>query len=192
MARPKKKSIRDREKEARETLLQIGRPPDEVLDAIPVATSLGMNEFGTLVRRSGYTIRRWRALGEEADIPAAAACAIEDLRSIIAMLIEAGYSKRSITSFLRSRNVGLGRDRPLDGLRSDIGEFARVEHVTLCFIEGIPPEQGRHVIERPRSTPPVAIREKLGEPTPEDDPREPTDRGDDPGASVHEREEATV
>jgi hypothetical protein len=192
MARPKKESKRADERQARETLLQIGKPPDVVLKAILIATMLGLNELGTLVRRSGYTIRRWRAPGEEADIPAGAACAIEDLRSIVAMLIEAGYSRRSITSFLRSRNTGLGRDRPLDGLRSDIGEFARVEHVTLCFIEGIPPEQGRHVIERPRSTPPVAVHERLDEPTPEDDPGEPTGGGGSSRSGAGDREEAKV
>lgn len=171
MPRPKKSVAR--EEEARATLLEIGKPPEVILDAIALATSLDLNELGVLVQRSGYTIRRWRGLEEEADIPAAAACAIEDLRSIISMLIEAGYSKSSITSFLRSRNVGLGRDRPLDGLRSDIGEFARVEHVTKCFIEGIPPEQGRHVIERSRSA--LSINDTVDEPLPEGDPGVPSD-----------------
>ena len=169
----KKKKKKRSEQGARSTLLEIGKSPEELLRAIAEATSLDLNELGTLVQRSGYTIRRWRSLEGEADIPAAAACAIEDLRSIIAMLIEADYSKRSITSFLRSRNVGLGRDRPLDGLRSDIGEFARVEHVTQCFIEGIPPEQGRHVIERPRATLPIALIDP-SEGSPEGGPGEPT------------------
>jgi hypothetical protein len=171
---PRLKKNATREAEARATILEIGRAPEMILDAIVEATSLDLNELGTLVQRSGYTIRRWRGMDEEAEIPAAAANALEDLRSIIAMLIEADYSKRTITSFLRSRNAGLGRDRPLDGLRCDIGEFARVEHVTLCFIEGIPPEQGRHVIERPGMTLPVA-QEPLDRPTPDPNPSEPTD-----------------
>jgi hypothetical protein len=164
--------------QARRTLLEIGKPPGVVLKAILDATSLDINELGVLVQRSGYTIRRWRGLGEDADVPAAAACAIEDLRSIISMLIEAGFSKRSITSFLRSRNAGLGRDRPLDGLRSDVGEFARVEHLTQCFIDGVTPEQGRHVIQRPQSPVPVAITDVVDEPPPGGDPTSPLDPTD--------------
>jgi hypothetical protein len=162
-----------RSKQARQTLLEIGKPPGVVLNAILEATSLDTNELGVLVQRSGYTVRRWRGLGESADIPVSAVCAIEDLRSIASMLIEAQYSKRSITSFLRSRNAGLGRDRPLDALRSDIGEFTRVEHLTQCFIDGITPEQGRHVIQRPRSPLPVANTDIVDEPSPDGDPTNP-------------------
>jgi hypothetical protein len=172
---PRSKKSAAREAPARATILEIGRPPEEILDALVESTSLDLNELGTLVQRSGYTIRRWRA-DSEAEIPAAAAIALEDLRSIVAMLIEADYSKRAITSFLRSRNVGLGRDRPLDGLRCDVGEFARVEHVTQCFIEGIAPEQGRHVIERPGLTLPV-VREP-DRPAPEGGPSDPADSAD--------------
>lgn len=139
----------DSERAARAALQSIGRSSSELLRWLAVATSLSLDEYGTLVCRTGFTVRRWRN-AEDASVPAPAACAIEDLRAIVVMLIEAEHSKRSITSFLRSRNPGLGRDRPLDGLRSDVGEFARVEHVTQCFIDGIAPEQGRHVLVRPK------------------------------------------
>ncbi len=189
MLRSEKKVAR--EERARATLQEIGKPPEAILNAILEATSLDLNELGVLVRRSGYTIRRWRALHEEANIPPEAACAIEDLRSIISLLIEAGYSKRTITSFLRSRNAGLGRDRPLDGLRSDVGEFVRVEHVTQCFIAGVLPEQGRHVIERPRSVLPVAITDAVDEPSPGGDPATPIDpAGPDTGADRREKARA--
>jgi hypothetical protein len=181
------KKSKARDDEARATLLEIGKPPQAILDAILEATSLDLSELGALVQRSGYTVRRWRGLDGDADIPAAATCAIEDLRSIVAMLIDAEYSKRSITSFLRSRNAGLGRDRPLDGLRSDIGEFTRVEHVTQCFIDGVTPEQGRHVIERSRSVLPVAITDVLDEPSPDDDPTRPIDPVD-PQAGVDRKD----
>ncbi len=142
--------------EARATLLEVGKTPSELLRAIDVATALSLDEVAMIVDRSAFTVRRWRN-AEDAAVLAPAACAIEDLRAIIAMLIEAGHSRRSVTSFLRSRNPGLGRDRPLDGLRCDIAEFARVEHVTQCFIDGIAPEQGRHVLVRPRDNYPVEI-----------------------------------
>ncbi len=157
--------VASREELARETLLEIGREPEIILRAIIDATALDLNELGALVQRSGYTIRRWRGQQRDAEIPASAVCAIEDLRSIIAMLIEAQYGKGTITSFLRSRNAGLGRDRPLDGLRSDIGEFARVEHITQCFIEGFTPEQGRHVIERSRAALSVGPEDHSDEPS---------------------------
>jgi hypothetical protein len=137
----------DPEQLARAVLREIGRPPSELLRALDSATALSLDEIGTLAGRTGFTVRRWRK-AKDAAVPAPAVCAIEDLRAIVAMLIEAGHSRRSVTSFLRSRNPGLGRDRPLDGLRYDVGEFARVEHVTQCFIDGIPPEQGRHVLVR--------------------------------------------
>jgi hypothetical protein len=172
---PRSKKNAAREAKARMTILEIGKAPEVILNALSEATSLDLNELGTLVQRSGYTIRRWRGMDDEAEIPASAANALEDLRSIVAMLIEADYSKRAVTSYLRSRNAGLGRDRPLDGLRSDIGEFARVEHVTQCFIKGIPPEQGRHVIERPRATLPVVVEDPHGEPRPGGGPSEPAD-----------------
>lgn len=175
---PKLKKSAARERAARKTLLEIGRTPSEVLDAIVDATSIDQNELGTLVQRSGYTIRRWRGQGDDAEIPASAAIALEDLRSIIAMLIEVDYSKGAITSFLRSRNSGLGRDRPLDGLRCDIGEFARVEHVTECFIQGIPPEQGRYVVERSRVTLPDVARDPHDRPAPQDQPSDPADTPD--------------
>jgi hypothetical protein len=191
MLTSKRNHINEREITARATLLEIGQPPEIILSALMEATSLDPNELGVLVQRSGYTIRRWRALQEEIEIPATAACTIEDLRSIVAMLIEAGYSKRPITSFLRSRNAGLGRDRPLDGLRSDIGEFARVEHITQCFIEGFTPEQGRHVIERSRSALPVADVGEIDEPSPGLNPAGPT-APTGPGSEPRQMEEACL
>lgn len=164
---------RDREAAARAVLQDVGRSPSDILRAIDVGTSLSLDELGVLVGRSAFTVRRWRK-AEDASVPAPAACAIEDLRAIIAMLIDTGHSRRSITSFLRSRNPGLGRDRPLDGLRCDIAEFARVEHVTQCFIDGLPPEQGRHVLVRPRDNYPVEIV-GTGEDRPEP---QPGDAGD--------------
>jgi len=146
----------DQEAVARAILQEVGRPPSELLRALRIATSLSLDELGVLAGRTAFTLRRWQKLDEVA-VPAVSACAIEDLRAIIAMLIDAGHSKRSITSFLRSRNPGLGRDRPLDSLRSNVAEFARVEHVTQCFIDGIAPEQGRHVLIRPMDDSPVQI-----------------------------------
>lgn len=150
------RGLSEEEAAARATIQDLGRPPSEILRALGKATSLGLEEIGTMAGRTAFTVRRWKN-EDDAAVPVASAVAIEDLRTIVAMLIEAGHSRRSITSFLRSRNPGLGRDRPLDGLRSDVSEFARVEHVTQCFIDGIAPEQGRHVLIRPMDNRPVQI-----------------------------------
>jgi hypothetical protein len=185
------KGRRREEAAARAVLRGIGKSPSELLRAMEVATSLSLDELGVVVGRSAFTLRRWRK-AEDAAIPAPAACAIEDLRAIIAMLIEADYSKEEVTSFLRSRNPGLGRDRPLDGLRCDIAEFARVEHVTQCYIDGIAPEQGRHFIVRPRDNYPVEISEGgLNHPEPQPgDPGDPNQPG--PGDPDREPDDRVV
>lgn len=128
--------------EARAILGAVGRSPVLVLQALRAYVGLSDFTLSGVVGRSAQTVRRWRNSDVTADIPDPAAVAIEDLRAIVAMLVEADYSGDSIKSFLRSRNTGLGRDRPLDGVNVGVGAFRRVEHVTECFIAGIAPEPG--------------------------------------------------
>jgi hypothetical protein len=127
--------------EARQILEALDRPPALVLEALRVDIGLSDSTLSRVVGRSPQTVRRWR--GDAAsDIPDTAADALEDLRAIAAMLIAADFDGDAIRSFLRSRNTGLGRDRPLDGVRAGVGAFRRVEYVTECFIAGVAPEPG--------------------------------------------------
>lgn len=95
-----------------------------------------------MVGKSAQTVRRWRRAESGAEVPEEAAAAIESLRKIVAMLLRSGFDGATIKGFLLSRNVGLGKDRPLDGLRVGVGAFRRVEHVAECFLAGIAPEAG--------------------------------------------------
>lgn len=123
-------------------LRAIDRSPLQVLEALRVYVGLSDFVLSRVVDRSAQTVRRWRKGEAGSDVPDAAAAAIDDLRTIVAMLIDADYDGGTIRSFLRSRNMGLGQDRPLDGVRVGVSAFRRVEHVTECFVLGIAPEPG--------------------------------------------------
>jgi hypothetical protein len=124
---------------ARATLLTVGQPPAMVLRALRAELKLSDFVIGEVVGRSAQTVRRWRR-AESGVVPDKAANAIDDLRAIVAMLLRSGFEGATIKSFLLSRNTGLGQDRPLDGLRVDLGAFRRVEHVAECFVSGVAPE----------------------------------------------------
>jgi hypothetical protein len=128
--------------EARQILEALDQPPALVLEALRVEVGLGDSALSHVVGRSPQTVRRWRRGDASTDIPESAADALDDLRTIAGMLVAADFSGSGIKSFLRSRNTGLGRDRPLDGVRAGVGAFRRVESVTECFIAGIAPEPG--------------------------------------------------
>jgi len=130
------------QEEARATLQAVGRPPLAVLRALRSELGLSDYAFSSVVGRSAQTVRRWRRSEVGVEVPEKAAKAIDDLRTIAAMLLKAGFDGRTVKSFLLSRNTGLGQDRPLDGLAADVGAFRRVEHVAKCFAAGIAPEPG--------------------------------------------------
>jgi hypothetical protein len=132
--------------EARATLRAIGKRPVLVLKALRYEVGLSDFVLSRVVDRSAQTVRRWRTGDNSVDIPDAAAAALEDLRAIVAMLVAADYDGDTIRSFLLSRNMGLGQDRPLDGVRVGVSAFRKVEHVTECFIAGIAPEPGPALI----------------------------------------------
>jgi hypothetical protein len=127
--------------EARGLLVAIGKSPTTILRALRVEVDLSDFVLSGLVGRTPQTVRRWRR-EDDVEVPDHAAVAVDDLRSIVAMMVEAGIKGSTIKQFLLSRNTGLGQDRPLDGLRVGLDAFRRVEHVTECFIAGVAPEPG--------------------------------------------------
>lgn len=127
--------------EARRILVTVGQPPPQILRALRSDVDLSDFVLAGLVDRTAQTIRRWRR-EDDVDIPDGAVAAIDDLRAIVAMLIASGIQGSTIKMFLLSRNVGLGQDRPMDGLRVGLRAFRRVQHVTECFIAGMAPEPG--------------------------------------------------
>jgi transcriptional regulator with XRE-family HTH domain len=128
--------------QARATLSVVGRSPVDVLRALRAELNLSDFAIGEVAGRSAQTVRRWRRAESGAEVPEEAAATIEGLRKIVAMLLPSGFEGTTIKGFLLSRNVGLGKDRPLDGLRPAVGAFRRVEHVAECFAAGIAPEPG--------------------------------------------------
>lgn len=150
----------------REILQSVGLPSIVVLDAL--RTEIGLSDFvmSRVVGRSAQTVRRWRKSDPSMDLPHDAAAAIDDLRAIVSMLIKAGYDGSTIRSFLRSRNTGLGQDRPLDGIRVGVSAFRQVEHVTECFIAGIAPEPGSALtVDEGEQFQPAVIEPSDPEPT---------------------------
>jgi DNA-binding transcriptional regulator YiaG len=129
------------QEEARATLLAVGRPLPVVLRALRAELKLSDFVLSGVVRRSAQTVRRWRRDEGSVKVPDKAAKAIDDLRAIVAMLLAAGFDGMTIKNFLLSRNTGLGQNRPLDGLRADIGAFRQVERVTECFVAGVAPKR---------------------------------------------------
>jgi DNA-binding transcriptional regulator YiaG len=127
--------------EARTILVAVGQPPARVLRALRTEVNLSDFVLSPVLGRSAQTIRRWRR-DAKAEVPDSVNAAIDDLRTIVAMMIGAGFDGSTIKQFLLSRNTGLGQDRPLDGIQVGLEAFRRVEHITECFIAGIAPEPG--------------------------------------------------
>jgi hypothetical protein len=94
---------------------------------------LSDREFAFVASVSASTARRWRRSGE-GERP----MAIDDLNSIVRALRDGNaFSPKLIGGWLRSRNRGLGMDRPLDALRN--GNFEEVFRVTQAAISGVSP-----------------------------------------------------
>jgi transcriptional regulator with XRE-family HTH domain len=92
----------------------------EQLQAFSKDLGLRDRELMKLGGMSRATLSRWRKSGDAERPPA-----LDDLRVIAALLIRSGAMRpRSVAGWLRSRNLGLKQERPLDVLVS--GEFSRV------------------------------------------------------------------
>lgn len=160
--------------EAKNVLLSLGQPPVRLLAALRQEIRLNDEMLSGVVGRSAQTVRRWRRSGEGTEIPDESALAIDDLRTIVAMLLEAGFDGITAKRFMLSRNIGLGQDRPLDGIRAGLEAFRRVQHVTECFVNGIAPEPGPALPERDGEELEPALTEP---PTAPDMPRQPAGAG---------------
>jgi hypothetical protein len=125
--------------EARAVLLAVDSPPLSVLRALRAGVKLGDSALGYALDRSPQTVRRWRKAHHE-ELPLGAVRSIESLRSIVATLLRADFEWKDAKGFLLSRNIGLGRKKPLDGIRVGGDALRQVEYVTECFIAGIAPE----------------------------------------------------
>ena len=97
------------------------------------AIGLSDREFAFVAGVSPSTARRWRLSGQ-GERP----MAIDDLCAIVRELRHGeAFSPKLIGGWLRSRNRGLGMDRPLDALRN--GNFAEVFRVAQAAISGVAP-----------------------------------------------------
>ncbi|MBK5218951.1 MAG: hypothetical protein JJE35_04080 [Thermoleophilia bacterium] len=102
-----------------EKLDEASRLSDQ-LKAFSKDLGLRDREMMSLGGMSRATLARWRKDGDGERPPA-----LDDLRVIAALLIRSGAMRpRSVAGWLRSRNLGLTQERPLDVLA--LGEFSRV------------------------------------------------------------------
>jgi transcriptional regulator with XRE-family HTH domain len=110
------------DQEAREVLAKLGEtsPLSEQLGALTKDVGLSDRELTALAGVSRATLARWRKDGD-AQRPAH----LDDLRVIAVLLIRSGALRpRSVAGWLRSRNMGLSWQRPLDVLKE--GDFPLV------------------------------------------------------------------
>lgn len=93
--------------------LEEGSPLSEQLRALTKDIGMRDVELAGLAGVSRATLARWRKVGVS-QRPAA----LDDLRAIVVMLLRTGVMRpRSVAGWLRSRNVGLDWNRPLDVLK---------------------------------------------------------------------------
>ncbi len=119
--------------------LQPGLPLRDQLRVLRDVVGLKDREIAFVARTSVATIRRWRQHGEAQCPPT-----YDDLRVVVERLLsESTMEPRLISAWLRSRNVGLGYDRPLSALQQE-GNFERVMSVVESLVAGALP------IEAPR------------------------------------------
>lgn len=105
-----------------EVLLKLDVASPLNVQLLAFAKDLGLRdrELTSLAGVSRSTLARWKKEGDAERPPA-----LDDLRVIAELLIRTGaMSPRSVGGWLRSRNVGLEMERPLDAL--SVGEFSHV------------------------------------------------------------------
>jgi transcriptional regulator with XRE-family HTH domain len=102
--------------------LEESSPLSEQLRALTKDIGLRDVELADLAQVSRATLARWRKEGES-ERPQA----LDDLRAIVVLLIRTGAMRpRSVAGWLRSRNLGLDWNRPLDVLREGTENFPLV------------------------------------------------------------------
>lgn len=110
------------DRDAAEVLEKLGEatPLREQLQAFKKTLGLRDRELSALTGTSRATLSRWRKEGDSQRPPA-----LDDLRVIAALLIRSGAMRpSSVAGWLRSRNLGLEMERPLDALAA--GDFSSV------------------------------------------------------------------
>jgi hypothetical protein len=124
-----------RERERLDALLRL-RPESSTRDQLQVlhlVIGLRDREVAEVARMSAATIRRWRREGQSERTDT-----YDDLRVVVERLLsERMIEPGLVAGWLRSRNAGLGYERPLDALRE--GDFGRVMHLVECFVAGSVP-----------------------------------------------------
>ncbi len=112
--------------------LEESRPLSEQLKALTKDVGLRDAELAALAGVSRATLARWRKEGE-AERPKA----LDDLRAIVVLLIRTGAMRpRSVAGWLRSRNVGLDWNRPLDVLGAGVENFLLVRRAAEAVCAG--------------------------------------------------------
>jgi len=102
--------------------LEESSPLSEQLRALTKDVGLRDVELAALAGVSRATLARWRKEGDS-ERPRS----LDDLRAIAVLLIRTGAMRpRSVAGWLRSRNVGLDWNRPLDVLQATAENFPLV------------------------------------------------------------------
>jgi transcriptional regulator with XRE-family HTH domain len=102
--------------------LEESSPLSRQLQALTKEVGLRDVELADLAGVSRATLARWRKAGDS-ERPRA----LDDLRAIVVLLIRTGAMRpRSVAGWLRSRNVGLDWNRPLDVLKAGTENFPLV------------------------------------------------------------------
>lgn len=115
-------------------LLRATRPGSSVRDQLEVFRKelrLSDRDLAELASVSPSTIRRWR-VSEPDELPRP----IDNLRAIVHVTLRDGaVDPRSVGRWLRSRNRGLGMERPIQ-LLADDEEFDRISRAAEAFSAG--------------------------------------------------------
>lgn len=102
--------------------LEESRPLSEQLRALTKDVGMRDVELANLAGVSRATLARWRKEGD-AERPRS----LDDLRAIVVLLLRTGAMRpRSVAGWLRSRNIGLDWNRPLDALQAGTENFPLV------------------------------------------------------------------
>lgn len=102
--------------------LEESSPLSAQLRALTKDVGMREVELAALAGVSRATLARWRKEGDS-ERPQA----LDDLRAIVVLLIRTGAMRpRSVAGWLRSRNLGLDWNRPLDVLKAGTENFSLV------------------------------------------------------------------
>lgn len=123
--------------------LEESSPLSEQLRALTKDIGLRDVELATLADVSRATLARWRKQGD-AERPKS----LDDLRAIVVLLLRTGAMRpRSVAGWLRSRNLGLDWNRPLEVLGAAPENFLLVRRAAEAACAGRVPVQKIPVLD---------------------------------------------